>query len=269
MGNEKLSTDVIEDLLINKQFYSINVEEIVDSTNNIVKLNAENNGKEGLVVIAKEQTAGRGRLGRSFYSPKGTGLYMSILFKPDLGTDKVTLFTTAAALSVAKAIRKVTCYDASIKWVNDILMDNKKVCGILTEGKIDSSNSKMDYIVLGIGINVEEPKCGFPEEISDIATSVINQTNRKNNDENLVNKLIANILDNMYFYYNDMNLDEEFIRYEYISFSSTLGKDINIINGDEVEEARAIGIAENIGLIVKNDKGIRTLYSGEISIREK
>lgn len=269
MGNEKLSTDVIEDLLINKQFYDINVEEIVDSTNNIVKTRAEDNAKEGLVIIAREQTAGRGRLGRNFYSPKGTGLYMSILFRPDLNTDKVTLFTTAAALSVAKAIRKVTCYDASIKWVNDIIMEKKKVCGILTEGKMNVSNNKLDYIVLGIGINIEEPKDGFPAEISDIASSIINRRDRKSNDDDLVNKLVANILDNMYFYYHDMNLDEEFIRYEYISFSNTLGKDINILDGDKVEEARVIGIAENIGLIVKNDKGIRTIYSGEISIREK
>lgn len=268
MGKEKLSTEAIKDLLINKQFYNIIVEEVVDSTNDIVKDKAELGHNEGLVIISRKQTKGRGRLGRSFYSPSDTGIYMSVLFKPNLDTDKVTLFTTATALAVCKAIRKVTCYDASIKWVNDILMDNKKVCGILTEGKADLSNNKMEYIVVGIGINVEEPKEGFPDDIVDIATSVINN-DRKNKDENLVNKLVANILDNLYFYYNDMNLNEEFIRYEYISFSSTLGKEINIINGDEVEAARAIGIAENIGLIVKNEKGIRTLYSGEISIREK
>jgi BirA family biotin operon repressor/biotin-[acetyl-CoA-carboxylase] ligase len=245
------------------------VEECVDSTNTVLKNHAEDGAKEGNVIIAMKQTAGRGRLERKFYSPNNTGIYMSILFRPNLECEKATLFTTAAALAVAKAIRETVCYEANIKWVNDVLMDGKKVCGILTEGKIDPSSGKMGYVVLGIGINVMEPEGGFPDDISQIATSIVNLKDRKCDDDNLMNKLVAKILDNLYFYYNDVNLDEEFIRYEYIPFSSTLGKDINILDGDEIEEARAIGISENIGLIVKNAKGIRTLYSGEISIREK
>jgi len=268
MINDKLSTKEIQNLLSNKQFFDIIVEDCVDSTNNIIKKMADDNAKEGLVVIANHQTAGKGRLGRSFYSPDEKGIYMSVLFRPDISFDKSILLTTVAALSVCKAIKEVLCLGTKIKWVNDVLIDNKKVCGILTEGKVSANSEKMDYIVMGIGINIEEPEEGYPIEIKDIATPLISE-NRQYGQENLKNKLVAKILDNLYFYYNDIDLEEEYIRYEYIPLSDTLGKDIEIIDGDSREEARAIGIAENIGLIVKNDNGIRTLYSGEISIRDR
>ena len=269
MNREKLSTKAIEEVLINKHFFDVNVEDMVNSTNDVVKIEAENKKPEGYVFIANKQNAGKGRLGRKFYSPSNSGIYMSVLFRPQLEANKTILFTPMAALAVCKAIREILHYDVHIKWVNDILLDGKKVCGILTEGKINQSNSMMDYIVLGIGINVDEPKGGFPDEISDIATSLVNSNDRKCIDKNLKNKLIAKILDWLYFYYMDKKLNEEYIRKEYTAFCSTIDKEINIINGDEIEEARVLGIDKNIGLIVKNNKGIRTLYSGEISIREK
>ena len=188
---EKLSTKNIQDMLINKQFFDIIVEESVESTNDYVKKRANNGEKEGLVVIANEQTKGKGRLGRTFYSPSDTGIYMSLLIRPDKSPEKSLIITSAAAISVCKAIRTVAGVKASIKWVNDIVIDNKKVCGILTEGKVDADNNKLDYAVVGIGINITYPKEGFPEDIADIATSL-----KDNHDEDIKNKLIAKILDN-------------------------------------------------------------------------
>ena len=203
---EGLSTKRIEDVLSNQHFYDIYVEEVVDSTNTFMKQRAEEGAKEGTVLIALEQTAGRGRLGRSFLSPKGSGIYMSILFKPNKSADKSLILTSAAALSVCKAIREIAGLDANIKWVNDILLDEKKVCGILAEGKI-ASEAKMEYVVLGIGINIKTPEGGFTDEIKDIATSLENSTTK-----DLAVKLVAKILDNLYFYYEDMDLNEEYIQ---------------------------------------------------------
>ena len=255
-------------MLINKQFYNIIVENVVDSTNNVVKDMANGGEKEGLVFIAHHQTAGKGRLGRTFHSPADTGLYMSVLFRPSLVGERVTLFTTAASLAVCKAIREVTSKNASIKWVNDILINNKKVCGILTEGKINPSDGKMEYVIVGIGINIEKPKEGFPEDISDIASSIVKNSDEKLLDDNLKNKLAVKILDNLYYYYIEKKLDATVIRDEYITYSNTIGKDIYIIAGDKKEEAKAIGIDNDLGLIVKNNNGTKTLSSGEISIRE-
>lgn len=259
---DKLSTKNIEELLINKQFFNIIVEESVDSTNDYVKDRANNGENEGLVVIAKEQTRGKGRLGRTFFSPSDTGIYMSLLIRPDKSPDKSLIITSAAAISVCKAIRAVAGVKASIKWVNDILIENKKVCGILTEGRIDTDNNKLDYAVVGIGINITTPKEGFPEDIAHIAIAL-----KDSEDNDIKNKLIAKILDNFYFYYNDIDLFEEMIRYDYISLCEMIGSEINVIENDNVTKARAIGIAEDMSLIIKDENGIRNINSGEISIR--
>lgn len=266
---DKLSTKELGSLLINKQFYNIIVEESVDSTNNVLKIKADNDEKEGMVIIAHEQSAGRGRLGRKFFSPKNSGIYLSILFRPNTEGEQATLFTTLSALAVCKAIREVASTNATIKWVNDVLIDDKKVCGILTEGKMKPSVTQMEYIIVGIGINVKEPKNGFPEDIASIASAIIKSNDDIDVKDNFNNKLVAKILDNIYFYYKEKELDEEYIRKEYIEYSNTIGKDIYIIKGDEIEEAKAIGISKNMGLIVENEKGVKTLSSGEISIRAK
>ena len=263
MNNEKLSTEGIEELLINKQFYNVNVEDCVDSTNEVVKRAVKEGTGEGYVVIANEQTAGKGRLGRSFYSPKDTGIYMSILLCPGKSADKSLILTSVAAISVCKAIREIAGLDANIKWVNDILIDDKKVCGILTEGEVDVANGELKYAIVGIGINISTPDNGFPKEIEDKAASLENSTMK-----NLKNRLVAKILDNISFYYNDIDLNEDVIRYEYIGCCSTIGKDINIINGSEITSGKAVGIADDMSLLVRDESGIRNINYGEISIRE-
>ena len=152
------------------------VTEETGSTNLTVRNAAENGEPEGLVLIADRQTAGRGRAGRRFFSPGGTGLYMSFLFRPEKEASSSLTVTTAAAVAVADAIETVSGREPEIKWVNDVLLDGKKVCGILTEGTIRPGTDRLSYAVLGIGINVTEPDGGFPPEIREIAGAVCRET---------------------------------------------------------------------------------------------
>ena len=133
-----------------------------DSTNTRIRVLAEDGAPEGTVVVAAAQTAGRGRSGKSFLSPAGTGLYMSILLRPALTMGDSLLITTAAAVAVSRAIERVAGCEAKIKWVNDVYVDEKKVCGILTEGALDLENGGLRYAILGIGINICPPDGGFP-----------------------------------------------------------------------------------------------------------
>ena len=137
------------------------------STNEEIKLIAES-GEEFTVAVAREQTGGKGRMGRKFESPVG-GLYFSVLLKPRFSAETCLKITTAAAVAMARAIEKVCGKSAEIKWVNDIYIKQKKVCGILTEGVFDAENGHIKYAVLGVGVNVATPKGGFPEEIRETA----------------------------------------------------------------------------------------------------
>ena len=147
-----------------KNKIKIEVLEKTTSTNTIVKELASENG-EGLVVVAGEQTAGRGRMGRAFFSPGDSGVYTSILLKPQIKPEDAVQITTAAAVSVCRSLEKLGIFDSKIKWVNDIYISNKKVCGILTESSFNSQKGMLDFAVLGVGINIYESEEGFPEDI--------------------------------------------------------------------------------------------------------
>ena len=121
------------------------------------------------MLVAESQTAGRGRLGRSFHSPVGTGLYMSILLRPTFSAERALFITTAAAVAVCRAIEQETGLKPQIKWVNDIYLHEKKICGILTESSINFETKGLKWAVLGIGLNLSEPEGGFPEEIRSVA----------------------------------------------------------------------------------------------------
>lgn len=132
----------------------IECRKIVDSTNNCVKAAAQRQEPEGFVVIAEEQTAGRGRFGRHFYSPKEHGIYMSILLRPKYDIESAALITAATSVCVAGAIEALTDCDVKIKWVNDLFVGEKKVCGILSEAAIEFESRKLDYVIVGIGVNI-------------------------------------------------------------------------------------------------------------------
>ena len=231
------------------------------STNKIVKEKASQGDDEWYVLASGHQTEGRGRLGRSFYSPSDTGVYMSILLKPSINPQDATLITTAAAVSVCEALEKMGVTDTGIKWVNDIFIGGRKVCGILTEAGFDIENNLLDYAVLGIGLNMYEPKGGFPDEIRDIAGAVF-----KEKTEDARNKFIAYFLNSFYGYY--MNIEKRSHIDSYRDRCFVPGKEINIIKGDVITRAKALSIDDNCGLVVQLSDGKRTVVSsGEISIR--
>ena len=238
----------------------IEVLDKATSTNTLVREKA-NECSEGLVIVAGEQTAGRGRMGRSFFSPGDSGVYMSLLLKPLIKPEDAVQITTAAAVSVCKALEKLGVNNSEIKWVNDIYLDNKKVCGILTESSFNAKSSMLDFAVLGVGINIYESEEGFPDEIRDIAGAVFPE--RK---DDLRNKFIVEFLEAFFGFYKAISSKKHLK--EYREKSCVIGKEITIIQGENIRNGKAINIDENCNLLVKLPDGTtENLYSGEISIR--
>lgn len=262
----KEKNDILSSFSINQYLNSkldIHVHQTVSSTNTVLKEMAEQGAPEGTVVIAEEQTAGKGRMGKSFYSPSKTGIYISILLRPTISAEESLFLTTSAAVATAKAIEDVSEKVAFIKWVNDIYLDNKKVCGILTEGAFNVETNQLDYAIVGIGINICFPKDGFPTEIEKIATAVFDKETDSINKRSI---LIAHLLDYFMEYYKNFH-SKKYVK-EYIQRSLILGKEINIIDGNETLPATAMEIDNKCRLKVKlKDGSTRWLSSGEVSIR--
>lgn len=243
-----------------KNKIKIEVLEKATSTNTLVKEHASEKD-EGFVMVAGEQTAGRGRMGRSFFSPGDSGVYMSILLKPQIKPEDAVQITTAAAVSVCRALKNLGVSDSKIKWVNDIFLNDKKVCGILTESSFNSQKGMLDFAVLGVGINIYESEGGFPEEIKNIAGAVFTQ--RK---EDLRNRFIAGFINYFFGFYRELSSKKHMKEYKEKSF--VLGKEITVIQGEKTEKAKALDIDENCNLITEfSDGAIKKLYTGEISIK--
>ncbi len=243
--------------------FNIEVFKILDSTNNMLKTLAAAGEKEGKVVISEEQSAGKGRISRSFYSPAGTGLYMSLLLRPQFSPEKSSFITSAAAAAVARAIETVSGCEAKIKWVNDIYCNGKKVCGILTEASMNLETGGLEYAVLGIGVNVNPPAQGFPEEIREVASSVFDQ---EQSEGDIRSRLAAEILKNFWEYYQALG-EKTFLK-EYRERSMIVGHEILVLQGGSSKKAMALQIDDSCHLIVEYEDGsLETLSSGEISIR--
>ena len=231
--------------------------ESLPSTNAFLKEEAKKGAPNYYTVIADRQTSGRGRMGRSFHSDNG-GLYMSFLIRNVDDVD-VTRITAAAGVSVVEAIKKKYGVSCGIKWVNDLIYNGKKVCGILAEGVI-SENGKIDGVVVGIGVNIAPPKDGFNEEIKDIAGAIFDHYS-----ETERNDLAKAIIE-----YFDKNITLPDLIDKYRALSTVIGKDVRVITPNSSYDARAIGIDDEFGLTVITDDGKeKTLRSGEISIRTK
>ena len=244
------------------QKLNITIFEELDSTNNYLKKLGSQGEKENQLIIALSQTCGRGRMGRSFYSPNGTGIYFSLLLHPEFSAEKSLFLTVMAAVSVAETAMKYNENDVKIKWVNDIYIDGKKVCGILTEGAINSDKN-LDYAVVGIGINVVAPEKCFPEDIKDIATAIF----PGNTEEYIKEKIVADVVNRFFKMYN--GVDNDYIS-RYKEYSYLTGKEINIISGETTRPATVIGITDDCHLLVKNVKGkIEEISSGDVSVRLK
>ena len=239
----------------------IDVFKTIDSTNSFAKSLAQLGAVHGTTIISEVQSQGRGRMGRSFHSPVGMGIYMSVILRPKLSVEHSLLITSCAAVAVAEAIEKVTGLDCKIKWVNDIYAGNKKLCGILTEAAINVEQGGLEYAIVGIGLNVQNTS--FPKSISDIATSLYLETGEK-----VSRSVIAAEILNSLEVHLDKILDKSFVD-EYRSRSNLIGKRIEITHNDEVTQAECIGIDEICRLLVRYDNGEgKALMSGTIRIVE-
>ena len=239
----------------------VDTVESISSTNDEMKLRAMQGESEISVLIAESQTKGKGTKGRSFFSPDGSGCYMSLLLRPVYPAEDCTLLTTAAAVAVAKTIDKFTDKKAQIKWVNDIYISDKKVAGILTEASLSKNGSVLDYAVVGIGINLWTPDGGFPEEIRDIADSVGLKKDKKN-------EFIAGVINEFVHYYNNLTAREYLSEYKSRLFF--LDQEVTVTQGVETYIAKAVDIDSMCHLIVETDSGERkTLFAGEITVKPK
>ena len=226
----------------------ITVFDTLASTNTHLAALAREGEAAGRVILAEAQSAGRGRLGRSFFSPPGSGIYMSLLLRPK--TADVGRITTLAAVVTADAIERVCGLKVGIKWVNDLLFDGKKLCGILAEGSVG------EFVVLGIGINVK--KSAFPPELSDIATSLEDILGRAPDRNRLVGEILCGFA----------AADPESAAHmdEYRRRSLTLGQTVTVLSTGET--VRVLAIEDDGALLVEAaDKKTRRIASGEISVR--
>jgi birA, biotin-[acetyl-CoA-carboxylase] ligase region len=243
------------------QSFDLAVYQSVLSTNTLAKEAGAQGAKEGTVIIAREQTQGRGRLGRSFYSPGASGIYFTIILRPKLSLEDSLLVTTAAAVAVAQAIETIAGVDAQIKWVNDIFVAGKKVCGILTEASLNFENGGLEYAVVGIGLNINTTD--FPNEISNVAGSIFQN---KPNDLPVTSMLVAEVLNNLAGCMSSLT-DKKYLE-EYHKRSFLLGKNIFVLKSSGTFPAKAVTIDEKARLVVEYENHtVEALNSGEVSVR--
>ncbi len=240
----------------------IHILDSVDSTNNYAKMLAKNDAPHGSVVIAKKQTFGRGRLGRSFYSPSDAGVYLSIILRPEFDIERILLITAATSVALCRAIDSVAHTKTEIKWVNDIYLNKRKLCGILAE-TISNNVGSVDYIILGVGINVTND--AFPPDIKDIATSLLMNTDIQ------IDRafLIAQVLNEFEKVYADICADNiKGIMDEYKKRSCVIGKKVKAICAGKEREVFVCDIDDFGALVIKNEEGqCEKISSGEISVR--
>lgn len=232
----------------------------INSTNLKAKELAENGCADGTVVIAACQTAGKGRHGRQFYSPDEKGIYMSIVVHPEKHPGNAMLITSMCAAATAKAVEAVAPVKVYIKWVNDLFIGGKKVCGILTEAGLKLEDQSIDYVVIGIGVNCG--KQSFPPELRDIATSLENETSVQVNKNRLASEIIKNVSAGL------ADLETKKFLNDCRKRSNILGKTVTVHRGEDKFPAMALDIDDGGALIVRTQDGqTLALNSGEVSIR--
>lgn len=235
----------------------------IDSTNKVAKSLAIEGIEEGTVIVSEEQTIGRGRLGRSWISPKSSGIWMSIILKPNISPMMASRVTLIGAAAVHKALEEIGI-DAKIKWPNDIVLNNKKLCGILTEmsGEMD----KLNYIVMGIGLNVNLDEEDFSDELKNMATSLKIEKNEQVNRKELFGKILNNfeILYDEFKKHGNIESTVDICRKN----SLLLGKEVRVINGSKTVIVKALDLDEDGELLVEyEDKSKGKIISGEVSVR--
>ena len=232
------------------------------STNALVREKANQGCPEGCVIVACEQTAGRGRYGRQFFSPADTGVYLSLLLRPTAySPQQATRLTAAAAAAMCQAMEAVTGQQPGIKWVNDIFLHGKKVCGILTEAAVGLETGSLDYMVLGAGVNLYPPAEGFPEEIQSIAGSVLERSCPE-----AKNRLVGEFLNRFWYFYTHPEC-RAYLE-DYRARSLAIGQNVTVLSAGRAVSAYAYGIDDDFRLLVRYENGdTEALSYGEIRIQ--
>ena len=234
--------------------------ERVNSTNSFLKENAMNY-TEGTIVIAKEQTAGRGRLGRTWNSDKGDGIWMSFLLKPDLEPVNCSGITLVTALSLTRALRELTGLNLLIKWPNDIVCNGRKLVGILTEMSV--RDMQTEYVVVGMGINVNTKY--FPEDIKDVATSLYLEGVEEKDFDIIIKKFCVEFEKDYRAYISTGNMS--LLKKEYEELLVNCNKEVSLIENGQTRLGKALGINEEGELLFMDDFGVSTIRAGEVSVR--
>ena len=232
------------------------------STNALVREKANQGRPEGCIIIACEQTDGRGRYGRQFFSPVDSGVYLSLLLRPTAySPQQATCLTAAAAAAMCQAIEAVTGQQPGIKWVNDIFLHGKKVCGILTEAAVGLETGTLNYMVLGAGVNLYPPVKGFPEEIQPIAGSVLERSCPE-----AKNRLVGEFLNRFWDFYTHPEC-RAYLE-DYRSRSLAIGQNVTVLSAGRAVSAYAYGIDDDFRLLVRYENGdTEALSYGEIRIQ--
>lgn len=243
---------------------SVQVYDTLPSTNDMLQALADADAPSGTLVIARHQTAGRGRMGRRFHSPAGTGLYMSLLLRPHLSPDETLLLTPMAAVAAAEGIAAVTGIQTGIKWVNDLFLDGKKVCGILAQAKFHASGNAPAYAIIGAGINLAPPKGGFPEDIAEIAGALYPAAEQM--PDGLALTLAKEIAGRMLAM--SENIAERGFYESYRARLCVLGETVVVAEQEQESPAKVLDLDRDFRLLVEYPDG-RTAWrsTGEIRVR--
>ncbi|MDR3296265.1 MAG: biotin--[acetyl-CoA-carboxylase] ligase [Clostridiales Family XIII bacterium] len=257
-GSDRLSLHGIAPYLDSSLAGRIHIFDAVDSTNLTAREMLLSGAPPGTVILAEEQRRGRGRLGRDFFSPRTDSLYCSFILTPPAGFREAQMVTVAASVAVCWAAEKWTGCQCEIKWVNDIFVGGKKICGILTEASADLEGGGVESLILGVGVNINMGEADFPEALRAAAGAL-------SLPPGLRCRFAAELIRQVFAFCDGAGqpcIDE------YRARSCVVGKNIYVIQGDQKKEAEAVGINDSGNLLVRYPDGrTETLYAGEISIR--
>lgn len=235
--------------------------DVTDSTNTQAKSLGEGDAPHGTLVVADKQESGRGRRGRGWESPAGNGIWMTLLLKPEINPMNASMLTLVMAMAAVKGIERIADMPVKIKWPNDIVINGKKVCGILTE--MSAQLDYVNHIVIGIGINVHNEE--FPEEIRDVATSIYKETGKHINRAMLIEAIWEE-----FEYYYDLYVETEDLSKivkEYNTYLINRNEKVRVLDPKESYEGKAMGITERGELIVDTWEARRLVSAGEVSVR--
>lgn len=238
--------------------------DLIDSTNSYLKREAVNGATHGLCAIANEQTAGRGRSGRSFFSKADCGVYLSMLLRPHCLPENAMTLTAHTAVAICRAIERACGVKTGIKWTNDIVLNARKLCGILTEITLEGETGLIDSVVIGIGVNVNYDTADFPPDIRAVAGSVFSETGIRADRAKLAAEMVL-ALDEMSeaWSWNPRAWLEE-----YRALCVTTGREVRVLRGDSERNAFAIAVTDDFALRVRYEDGSEEdLNSGEVSVR--